>query len=581
MTLLADSLRGLLALCVLGAASSFCWQAVRRTLVGHSLPLQIGLTYALSLGIFTNLLAWVGFWRIHPSLTVLLLGLGWIISRRLTAHLPPAPAIAWRAQIAAHSWFWLALGAVLFFPFAHSTYFPFIGDDTLSRYALASRQLIQAGSLYGYWLDGYPLHISFAYLIPLQFAPNVEQIAKLVAFGYALAMLACTYGLAVRWMRPQVGAWAVLALVISPLFLYWAAFEYVDIPTGVYFVLSAYFLHEWRTQPSPKNALLVGILLGLGIWSKQAGFAALISAGLVGLGWLISEKLTLARWKMALWSGGWILVGALLFGGWWYVRNAVWLGWQGAIPSPGSYYASLAQPTLAQVYPFLKNFNPFGIPTSIFVSLGGLVLLRQNWRKTHWQNWLELLAWIAPYQYLWWTGFSYDVRFLLTILPFWLVFASDFWSRLGEQFFTKMSVRWLLAGLTLALGAWGVWESRLGGILRWWRDPLASYATRITIAKGPLYPTAQYILENIPTRARLYAMDGRLAYFLADYSVAYGYPRYEQLQGQYDYFVVGSWAESVYPALQYPEMLTYLADPTRLPVVFASDGNGLSVRQVR
>ena len=44
-------------------------------------------------------------------------------------------------------------------------------------------------------------------------------------------------------------------------------------------------------------------------------------------------------------------------------------------------------------------------------------------------------------------------------------------------------------------------------------------------------------------------MDGRILYYLIDRKIAVGYPLSTDVVIDYDYFLVGSWAESVYNSL--------------------------------
>ena len=104
----------------------------------------------------------------------------------------------------------------------------------------------------------------------------------------------------------------------------------------------------------------------------------------------------------------------------------------------------------------------------------------------------------------------------------------------------------------------GVFQSRLGGIIQWATNPKASYAERVYRAKGDLYHTVQYLLDNNNSEKLIYSTDGRLRYYLVDYDISVGYPNLHELQ-DYDLFVVGSRAQLVYDTTSQKESNPYMS----------------------
>ncbi|MDP6651840.1 MAG: hypothetical protein QGF90_07015 [Gammaproteobacteria bacterium] len=181
--------------------------------------------------------------------------------------------------------------------------------------------------------------------------------------------------------------------------------------------------------------------------------------------------------------------------------------------------------------------------------------------------------------------FSYDARFLLTVLPFYAVLTgkgiSDFWlllSRYGYGGLRHSAVRHTLVMLIAGVG---ITQARLGGSIRWLTHHNATYAERLTRAKGDLYPAVEYLRDQTDPESRTYSTDGRITFYLIERPITVGYPlNTSELQG-YDYFVVGSWAKSVYNALgliNHP--LDYLDEMENFQRVYTGPLGELSVYRV-
>ncbi|HJL69935.1 MAG TPA: hypothetical protein QGI30_03625, partial [Anaerolineales bacterium] len=85
-------------------------------------------------------------------------------------------------------------------------------------------------------------------------------------------------------------------------------------------------------------------------------------------------------------------------------------------------------------------------------------------------------------------------------------------------------------------------------IIRWATHPGASYAQRLTRAKGDLYPTVQFLQMHVEPGTIIRSTDARIRYYLIDRPIVVGYPDMTSLQ-EGSIFVVGSWSDSVYNRL--------------------------------
>ena len=154
--------------------------------------------------------------------------------------------------------------------------------------------------------------------------------------------------------------------------------------------------------------------------------------------------------------------------------------------------------------------------------------------------------WCVPYTILWWWRFSYDARFLLTVLPLYAILSGKWIAGIENRWLRSHMVR---NTLVLALACTGVIQARLGGSIQWLTHPTATYEERLTRATGDLYPAVKYLQQQTDPTSRIYSMDGRILYYLIDRKIAVGYPLSTDVVIDYDYFLVGSWAESVYNSL--------------------------------
>ena len=368
-------------LCLLVAA--FClWSWVDRWWV-DTCPsgwriLRWPLTLGLSLGSVTLWMVIVGFWHLNAALALAFPVLTAVIGaltgpgRRRSARgalgpLPPALSTV-RSFVSRIStgevsaWVVLAaLGAALAVV-GHATYYPFIGDDELARYAYYARLVFTEGRITDA-VRGYPMLMPLAYAyVFFTTGQLVEQLARVVPVLLSAATVVATGALATRWYGSRAGWAATFVLIASPLYLRWSPNGYIDIPSALFFVLCAYASDVWLEARRLRWAVLTGVCAGLALWTKQAGFLALVPVGVV---WACAvardiwrgdrvSALTGAR------DGALVLAVAILVGGWWYLRNVYHDGWGNMVPTPGILYYPQARRQLAYLVPFVGYADVFG-----------------------------------------------------------------------------------------------------------------------------------------------------------------------------------------------------------------------------
>lgn len=536
-------LPALLSLCSITLLCGWSVPLCQRWLAAEPPALRWPISFGLSVGGATLLFAVLGFSGLSTALVwvVLLLLAGGGLLLGVRPQLAPAtPFTQWLRQVRSARPAALAQLVLLLAGAAalgHATYYPFIGDDEISRYGYLARIIFRGGYI-GPAERGYPLLMPLAYAVPL-FASGqlVEQLAKLIPLAFGVMTVAATGALARHWFGVRAGWYAAVMLAVTPPFLAWATVGYVDIPAALYIVLAAYAGDRWLKTASPGWALLAGVLAGLALWAKQAGLVAF--SGLAVCGWLMLMRVP----RKALAGGSRLLLAAFFCGGWWYLRNALYDGWLHAVPDAGLFHILQAPRQHLQLLPFAGNYADFGyLAAAIYLAGCAWAVTQLRQPAVRW-----CLLWCGPYTLLWWWQYSYDVRLLLTVLPFYALLAGAALAAARSRFFSDANSFWQVAAALLLLIAC-VWQARLGGALQWLRNPSATYAQRLEHAKGDMYPVVQFIEQQVGPREVVCSTDVRLRYYLLDFDIRFGYPALEQM-AECDYFVWGSWAEAVYETL--------------------------------
>jgi hypothetical protein len=229
--------------------------------------------------------------------------------------------------------------------------------------------------------------------------------------------------------------------------------------------------------------------------------------------------------------------------------------------------------------PFIGSYHDFGVAASALYTLGlGWALIRFKRLAAIW-----CLLWAVPYTLLWWQLYSYDARFLLTVLPFYAILVGGLMGEVTARVGGIPLMRWgaiiaiIIVGVVVSLR-----DANLGGARQWLLAPTASYRDRLIRSKGDLYPAVEFIRDYVPTDAKIISMDGRFSYYFVDRQIDVNYPATLGALAQYDYFVLGSWWGTTYKLYGISDReLTNLVDDRRvLERVFTGPSSSLIVYRV-
>ncbi len=570
------------ALILLPLGYLFLWPLVDRTLrhphpggEADASPLQIALTaLALSVGLLTLAQFGLGLLpgRLLTPLSTLLvvlagLGLGlvlnpgWLASRRWPGYWQHQ----WRAlaRLDAPALLALTLISVLAVILVNDLYYPFIGDDVLVRYGLHAKAIYSARSL-PESVHGYPPLVPLS-IVSTWFAAGSqnEHLARAFAAVMAAGTLGATH-LAAREALGRTGGLLAAALVaLTPVFIENATLLYTDIPTAFPLTLAFFYAVRWWRTLRPRDALLAGVLAGVALLTKQSALLWLAGLAALPVLRLIAARRELPPSTGLLWGWAAFLLPPLLIAGPWYARNAL-LGTE-MLPVAGLYHLLGSGAGILGLVPSLAYPQSFGWPLALVFTAGWVVGLvttaRELWQVVSARRFtsppdfgtVTLIAalFVIPYWLAWWTTFSFDPRFLLLILPLMALWSARPLLTLLAWLPARARLprpAWLVLGAVVLAGLllWGA-QDRLGGVYRAVTQPLATSEARFRRVKPGLADHVLYARANLnPTADRLYLMDERLAYYLADFDYTVGYPlTLADLEG-YDYLFHASGLYSVY-----------------------------------
>lgn len=420
--------------------------------------------------------------------------------------------------------------------------YPFYRYDTLTRFAPNARQLYTLGHIPAD-LHGYPIGVQLLYAFGF-FAANgvVDPAAHWFGFLLSAGGILITYPLLREWFGPRVG-WAGLLLAFtSPFVIDWATAAYVDLPEGFYHGLTFLFALRWLRHGDIKSALLAGLFAGLALWVKQSSLPLIPALGLIvvlrvaALTITARKRPTLATlWRESALGLG-VLAVLLAIAAPWYLRT--YLLDQPVLPAPGSFDELFVDRSLSALLTFWGRRSEWGWPVSLLGS-GGLLLFLAAFgiprrvlpSATPLDTRLALLLWLGfvlPYHLLWWWQFTYQTRYLLANLALYLAPAALALDWLLAQFEARWATRppalkWAVPVLAALFIFFGVFN-RLGAVYYLVTDPLQTTETKLTRLAGESWQVTRYVYDHYPPGTPVYATDGNLTYWLADYAFQQGYP---------------------------------------------------------
>ncbi|NDJ62997.1 MAG: glycosyltransferase family 39 protein [Chloroflexi bacterium] len=295
------------------------------TLVLFDQPLQPG-----SILVGTALLSLVG------------LIIVWRKRRLKGGEVPPA-----REPLAADEILLIVLiGVALIVRWVVTAWWPFTAYDALWVYGYEGRLYTLLGTIpetIGYYPQFLPLQFTYAQIL---LGGIDDHAARAILPLLHLGALLATYVLGARLFNRRVGIIAAGLWALYPHVGEWARAGDLEIPLAFLFTLTAaFFLRAWIGDDQTRalrrrSALIAGLLLGVGMWTKPTMGAFIWGVLLLVAVDLVRARFDLREWSMRLELA--ILTGlaSIPLGAAWYLRNLA-LG-HPIIEFPGGFWLTLA-----------------------------------------------------------------------------------------------------------------------------------------------------------------------------------------------------------------------------------------------
>jgi Dolichyl-phosphate-mannose-protein mannosyltransferase len=259
--------------------------------------------------------------------------------------------------------------------------------DSWTTWGFKARMFALGGPPRSYFQDGYtsfghpdyPLNLPLAESALLRLpGPLGLPLAGLLGPACLLALLLLIYAGLSRVYGRSVAALAAGTLAWVPDLAHWAAMGYADVPLAMYVGAAALYLLLWWRQRRLVDALLMGLLAGGAVWTKNEGMliAALLVLVYAG-GEVLRRDAHMAAW---LWSSARLVLAVLAV-------PLPWLLFKATTDPIGSDYRPLT--------PALFITHVGRLPTIV------LLVGREMLDLTHWS-----LFWVAlaglPVVMVWW-----------------------------------------------------------------------------------------------------------------------------------------------------------------------------------
>ena len=220
-------------------------------------------------------------------------------------------------------------------------YWPFTAYDSLWVYGYEGRLYALLGYIpqtIGYYPQFLPLQYAYAQLGGIN-----DHVARAALPFLMVGSILATYVLGSRLVNRRTGLIAAAIWALYPHVGEWSRAGDLEIPLAFLFTLAAaFFLLAWTgREPRRWYALIAGLLLGVGLWTKPTMGAFVLGVGLLAALELLRVRFNVRRaWprlEAALLTG----LAAAPLGGIWYARNLL-LGLPPLV-FPAPFWQTLAQ----------------------------------------------------------------------------------------------------------------------------------------------------------------------------------------------------------------------------------------------
>jgi len=521
---------------------------------------------------------------------------------------------------------------LLFYAFLLAPFFPISQWDDLVRYAAWGNSIFFRGEI-GPHIRSYPILIPLLYTYGfLSSGFRNDYLIKLVPFVFGLLTLGLTYVVANDFFekRKYRGLLAVFFVLCFVPFFDWLHLGYVDIASSFYFFGAFYFFYLYVKEG--KFLSFLGLFLGLSLWAKQQTMIIFASVFLASLLIFISQKKRILDYDFKVsfkkLFPSFLLAFLIFFP--WYLRDFLLTGIPVQLPvlesaptveaffpfihnweSVGYYASAFFQmalffvlfdlflpsqkgisfkrkylwgiaivlvalsliPVVLEKHPHFTNalllnrrisfflglfffVSSFWFPKKIVFKLRGILAL--------------IFIWLLPFYFVWWLKYTTVFRYLVTVIPFFVLLFVFVFDRIFQVFkekfnfskLTSLFLSVLLVGFVLPRFS----NALMGVGLKYF---FADVKTKGLRTIDDSYIVGEYLHSlNLPGRPKIVSTDNRLSYFAPGIDFHNVTPAYLSDLLNFDYFILNPWTKEAYDLRKIGELEVYFNLIEENPKVF-------------
>jgi len=363
-------------------------------------------------------------------------------------------------------------------------------------------------------------------------------LAKLIHFTFGLLTGIAIYTLGERYFSAKVGLLSVVVFSTIPIVAYMSTVAYVDLGFTFYAFLAFYAFINWSVSKKRSWLIISGIISGLALGSKYAGFLCLsiLSLGILINGWTFKKE----NFSLTIKSFLLFTILGISIGSFWYLRAYLMIG---GLPrglqeflysfkrlfSMGSFFASpayaldLSLPHKVFILPWKMTMHPesFHSPYSIgllflaFLPFFILPRVRKN-------SLMKFMLYYSLIFYFFWAISTSIKRFLIPIFPLLSIMVAYIVETLLNS---RKNLRTPLYSIIFLTLAFNIFYLSPVGLNKIHQQVLVLMGVKsqeeYILENEETYRVFKYINENLPPKAKIYVLnDPRTFYCDRDYVTA-------------------------------------------------------------
>lgn len=163
-----------------------------------------------------------------------------------------------------------------------------------------AREINLPGFLFYSLYDAKPPLLMWIFAIFGKFIGNPLLAGRIVSVIAGLTIIFGIQKIASDFFSKKIADYASIFYVVIPLFVFFDRQALMESSVAAIGVWSMYFFIKFITEKTKRNAICLGVILGLGIYIKQTVLVFVISETILFVWWAIKNKTTSKNWEFVI-----------------------------------------------------------------------------------------------------------------------------------------------------------------------------------------------------------------------------------------------------------------------------------------